>query len=466
MLRNRRGIWVVGLPVVAIAVWLAVNGGPATDGTVAAETVVVDPAEAELRQAAESYLAVAAQPGSDRAKALVSAGECYEQLDEPAESLACYNQVLAFDKRSYWAEISLARKADLSFQQADSAAAKDCIATLEAMFPESPWTVQARITAAKLTGGDVAAAEAAYTREVQAFDAYREGLRRTETDDQFQAMEAIITGHPDTATAIQAYRSKACLLWKKGRNEEAIAPWLAVLERTAATSPKSHIVAGARLHLASLYRKMKRYNDADSVYAALVSNAPGPELAAQAAYCRIAMDFAQMRADRRAGRPVDEQTATLVNRCEALADDEKAAELERVRAATLVFEILAWGKQPRACIDAADAFIQAHSGTKYTDEVALAHFYAGCKLLEFDRDMEALPHFLDVIELTAGQKSLQRTDSIPRSHYHAWLILRATGAPAESLAAVADSLYSAFPESDYSRAIRIIQRRDQEDAQK
>ena len=475
MLGKRRWILLAGLPLAVVAVWLAAGVGPVTDETVAAEPLpgAATMADAESlraagnwQEAAEAYLQVAAALGRDRAQALVRAGECYEQLDEPTDALGCYNQLLASDQRSYWAEVAMARKADLSLRQGDSDVAGECIATLEAMFPDSPWTVQARVTKAKMDGADIGAAEAVAAREMQALDAYDSALRIRDTDEQLQAMEAILAAYPDTATATRAYRSKACLLWRKGRNEEAITPWLAVLERTAGAAPKSHIVANARLHLAALYRKMGRYNEADSIYAAMVTDAPGPELAAKAAYCRIAIDFGHMRADRQAGRPVDVQTNALVSRCQAIAADEGAAELERVRARMLPFEILSWGGQRQACIDTAEQFIQIHAETAYTDEVAMAHFFAGWELTRLNRDQDALAHFQEVIRLTAGKESLFLTDSIPRSYYHVWTILRTTGAPKEAIAEVADALLAAFPESGYSRAVRIAQQREQEEAQK
>jgi len=415
-------------------------------------------------QAAQVYLQVAANAGPDRAEAFARAGQCYDKLNQPAQALSAYDQLLGFDEKSYWAEIALARKADLAFGREDRESAGKCIAKLEERFPDSPWTVCARITAAKLASGNVASAETAYARETQAFDAYREALRRTGTDNQLQGMEQIISQHPNTATATRAYESKAHLLWKKNLKEEAIAPWLAVLERTAALAPKAYIVSRAKMSLGGLYRKFGKHDQADAMFESVTSADVGPELAAKAAYCRIAIDFGQMRRDGLAGRSVTQQTADLVSRCRSLVTNEKAAKLDRVRAAMLPFEILWYGGQTAEAVQDAEAFIREYAGTEFKEEVAMAHFFVGWQMTREHRDPEALPHFREVLRLTPGQTLLFNTDAIPRSHYHLWRILRVTGAPREEVDAAAEAFFSAFPDSGYCKTIRTV--REREEAQK
>lgn len=408
--------------------------------------------------AAQRYQQIMAQlPRSTQSqKAGLYAGECLVAAGRAQDAIPLFDQVISlghsFTAPDYynptgkerklpqlgkrlqsireWTQEALYHKAKAHKQIGDDATAIRTIDQLRLEFPNSDYLEELIPLKGSLLRYSATQLEQKIEEERQASDALVICLRTQEEKQEDQALvglRAIIDQYPESTAALRARADMAKILWGRSDYSQAKALYAGILSRGQEIAPNAHLVrlADAKTAWVDLQPKMR------SIIGGHFSGQPAPTGDAEDAYrlCRIIMS--------------KEDEAPL-----------------RCQANKLLIEMAVFRHDNQTVVNEARIFFRNYAGDKkknmYSTEVCWVHIYAAQAYRERGEADKALAHTRAVTNLwKADPANWQERDFVPAALYEEVMTLRSAHAAEKTIDEVIQTLYLHFPESNYSRMLRL-----------
>ncbi len=372
-----------------------------------------------------------------------------------------YNRAIAMDPDSVWAATGLFFKARDCREHGDVAEARREIARLRAMHPDSSYVARAAVLEAQIEGRGVAEAEAAFQRELEAAEVYDAGMvqgTQGQTEDAIATLTSVVDDFPGTGASLRALDALGHALIRSDRHEEALVPFLRLMEQTADAAPDSRAARVARTRVAAIHHSLENRDEALTHYLALLEDQGDSPEAANAMLQGAGVYFEILQRRLRNDEPVEPALwDELRGMMTAVPQMPHATAEDRVRADLMFLETLSWQGSWEQAVAAEERFLATHDEAEFRREVATAHFFLGEDLMRLGIYEGALDHLRWVIEEYEGESEIwPNLNHLPRAHNQVWRILRETGAPDNEIAAAARDLLKAFPDDTaYVPTVRI-----------
>jgi tetratricopeptide (TPR) repeat protein len=395
-------------------------------------------------------------PDSQRAALRVAIAQ---ERQGKADAFASYDRAIALDPQGQWAPVALFYKARACKEGSRAGDARAAIARLRAEHPDSSYVARAAVLEAELDGRSTAAAEAELARELAAAAVYDAGMAKSKEradEEALVALRRVSAEFPGTAAALRALDAEGHILTRNRRFEEALAPFMRVLEATKEAAPNARAVEIAATRVAALHHAMKDHDAALQSYLDIADNpamTQGTRAHALLHGASIYFEILQRRS--RLKQPVEEAQWDELRRMLVVAREAEGATDHHIKLARLMhLESWTWQKHHEPAPIELEAFLADYQGPEHRREVATARIFAGSSLNHLGRHAEALEHLQWVIdEYGPDERIWPGWHGIQMAYTEAFASKRGMGAPREELVELAAAIARNFPDFGPGRAI-------------
>lgn len=334
-------------------------------------------------------------PDSQRAALRVAIAQ--ERQGKSAEALESYDRALAADPQGEWAPVALFYKARFCKEGAREPDARAAIARLRAEHPDSSYVARAAVLEAELDGRSTAAAESALERELAAAALYDAGMAKSKARADEEALEElrrVPIEFPGTAAALRALDAEGHILTRNRRFDEALVPFLRILEATQSAAPNARISETAATRVAALHHAL---NDRDAALQTYLDIAESEGLTsktrANALLQGSGVYFEILQQHRRRDIPVSDQQWDEMRLMLITARDAQGATKQDVKIAELMhLETWHWQRRREETAKELDAFLLKYQGAEHRREIATARIFGAIDLNYLRRHEEAAAH--------------------------------------------------------------------------
>jgi tetratricopeptide (TPR) repeat protein len=376
-------------------------------------------------------------------------------------AMESYDAAIEIDPDSSWAATGLFYMARDCWGSGDREAAQREVDRLLSTHPDSSFVAQARLLEARMEGSGVSEAEAELQRELEAAGVYDSAMglsRQGEDDEALSALEQVIENYPGTGASLRALDAQGHILIRNQHHEEALSPFLRIMERTAELSPESRAARVARTRVAAINHVLGNRDEALSHYLALLEELgdESPE-AANAMLQGSGVYFEILQRRMMSGENVEPGLwDELRDMMRSVHEMVGASSGQLIRADLMAMETLSWQGSAEGLIVEVECFLATWDTEEFRGEIATAHFFAGENYLKLGEIEPALEHFQWIIDVFEGESEIwPNMDHLPRTLYRKWQILIELEAPSGEIASAASALLDAFPETAYSFDVRM-----------
>jgi len=416
--------------------------------------------DGQYAQAAERYRTIL-QEFPNSAEASFRIGYCEGRAGNIDAAIAAYQATIESDPSGYWTEPSLYYKARDCVEFGRTIEARNAIATLKTIHPDSVCMVKALVLEARLDGLPTANAESAVDLELQAVAMLDEALtlvKQNRDGEALALLDDLMAQYPNQATALRALESVGHIHLRSGQDIEAEAAFAEILDRVGDKAPSSRIVLTARTRLAAIRHRQWDLLATAELYTRVIQAAENTPFLANAVLQLAGVRFEILqRAILRGEVVTDAQWDEVRDLCREHMALDIASGYGNARAHLMIVESLVWQRRPDAEVIAeADRFLAEHNDPARRQEIATVRLLLGESLLRLGRNEEALEQFAWIVNAYHVTEEIwPGMDHLSRAYLRWWQALRRTGAPREQVEAAREAILTYFPDSGSAGFIRL-----------
>ncbi|MBX3730283.1 MAG: hypothetical protein KF858_13970, partial [Candidatus Sumerlaeia bacterium] len=384
-----------------------------------------------------------------------------ERQGKRAEALESYDRALAADPQGEWAPVALFYKARFCKEGAREPDARAAIARLRAEHPDSSYVARAAVLEAELDGRSTAAAEAALERELAAAAVYDAGMAKSKAradEEALADLRRVPAEFPGSAAALRALDAEGHILTRNRRFDEALVPFLRILEATLSAAPNARISEIAATRVAALHHAL---NDRDLALRTYLDIAESEGLTARTRAnallqgSGVYFEILQRRALRQG--VTDEQWDELRQMLTVAQTAEGVSHQEAKIARLMHLESWSWQRQREQVVAELEAFLADYDDVADRREVATARIFGAIAFNHLGRHAEALDHAEWVIGTYEPTDWIWPThQGLPRAYFEAFRAREKLGAMRDELDHRAAEMEIWFPDRSETRIAREI----------
>lgn len=395
-------------------------------------------------------------PDSQRAALRVAIAQ---ERQGKADAFASYDRAIALDPQGQWAPVALFYKARAGKQGAREKDARAAIARLRAEHPDTSYVARAAVLEAELDGRSTEAAEAELARELAAAAVYDAGMAKSSAradEEALVELRRVSEKFPGTAAALRALDAEGHILSRNRRFEEALTPFMRILEATKDAAPNSRAVETAATRLAALHHAMKDHDAALKGYLDIADN-PGMTAGtrAHALLHGSSIYFEILQRRSRLKQPIEDEQWDELRRMLDVAREAEGASAHHVKIARLMhLESWTWQRRHEPAPVELEAFLADYEGPEHRREIATARIFGASSLNHLGRHAEALEHLQWVMDEYGPDEWIwPGWHGIQMAYTEAFASKRGMGASRDELVELASAIAKNFPDFGPGRAI-------------
>lgn len=365
-------------------------------------------------------------------------GQVYEKLNRYDKALQVFQKARERNPLSYEASHALYLAARAAAKLADTKKANELIGQLEQDYPDSSYVARARLLKSEMMGESTATAARALDDELKAGKIYDEALAKLKSNDSAMVgsqLETIVKEYPKAAAALRARFSLGHLAVREERTTDALAIFSELLQEVAPKSPNSRLVAECMTRKAALLHKLRRREEAQEAYLALVRPDVPAMYSSNAILQSAGLQFElfQRRTQALQGAKWwgEKTTATLVTANEWNELRERLTEAEQLcvqptekaRARLMIIETHLWENNPDAVPQAYEEFASRYNDDATTLEQVTAKHMLGVALMSRNKYTEAVDMFKQVLAVSPDKELWKDINMIQREYPYVALCL-------------------------------------------